>query len=218
MSQRKKRVSGAMDLHQSTVHPLLASERENTEDCNEPDGKEIAKIRENNPVSPRVHEEGACKELAHVLQGILLNMLDSFGCFGPVEFIGLCLTSSLGVFIGHTEKAASRKKGQTMRTNVGNQSVSNLLAIRSSHGWEGLIRFTRFPERKEQYGELSCDGDDGPLLGLGRSLLGETQFVLAQRAVGSEGSRDILRGAHRQTSQVSVSAFGMRNSLSVSPL
>jgi hypothetical protein len=51
MSQRKKRVSGAMDLHQSTVHPLLASERENAEDCNEPDGKEIAKIRENNPVS-----------------------------------------------------------------------------------------------------------------------------------------------------------------------
>jgi hypothetical protein len=51
MSQRKKRVSEAMDLHQSTVHPLSASERENTEDCNEPDGKEIAKIRENNPVS-----------------------------------------------------------------------------------------------------------------------------------------------------------------------
>jgi hypothetical protein len=52
--------------------------------------------------------------------------------------------------------------------------------------------FTGFPERKEQYGELSCDGDDGPLLGLGRSLLGETQSVLAQRAVGSEGSQDIL--------------------------
>jgi hypothetical protein len=58
MSQRKKRVSGAMDLHQSTVHPLLASERENAEDCNEPDDKEIAKIRANNPVSfcaPIVH-------------------------------------------------------------------------------------------------------------------------------------------------------------------
>ena len=43
-----------------------------------------------------------------------------------------------------------------------------------SHSREGFIRFTGFPEREEQYGELSCDGDDGPLLGLGRSLLGET--------------------------------------------
>ena len=43
----------------------------------------------------------------------------------------------------------------------------------SSHGREGFIRFTGFPEREEQYGELSCDSDDGPLLGLGCSLLGE---------------------------------------------
>ena len=45
---------------------------------------------------------------------------------------------------------------------------------RSSHGGEGFIRFTGFPEREEQYGELSCDSDDGPLLGLGCSLPGET--------------------------------------------
>jgi hypothetical protein len=44
----------------------------------------------------------------------------------------------------------------------------------SSHCGEGFIRFTGFPEREEQYGELSCDGDDGPLLGLGCSLLGKT--------------------------------------------
>src|SRR4029077_1485739 len=44
----------------------------------------------------------------------------------------------------------------------------------SSHGREGFIRFTGFPEREEQYGELSCDGHDGPLLGLGCSLLGKT--------------------------------------------
>ena len=42
------------------------------------------------------------------------------------------------------------------------------------HSVEGFIRFTGFPEREEQYGELSCDSDDGPLLGLGCSLLGET--------------------------------------------
>ena len=44
----------------------------------------------------------------------------------------------------------------------------------SSHGGKGFIRFTGFPEREEQYGELSCDSDDGSLLGLGCSLLGET--------------------------------------------
>jgi hypothetical protein len=44
----------------------------------------------------------------------------------------------------------------------------------SSCGVEGFIRFTGFPKREEQYGELSCDSDDGPLLGLGCSLLGET--------------------------------------------
>ena len=44
----------------------------------------------------------------------------------------------------------------------------------SSHGGKGFIRFTGFPEREEQYGELSCDGNDGPLLGLGCSLLGKT--------------------------------------------
>jgi hypothetical protein len=45
----------------------------------------------------------------------------------------------------------------------------------SGHGMEGFIRFTGFSERKEQYDELSCDGDDGPLLGLGcSSFLGET--------------------------------------------
>ena len=44
----------------------------------------------------------------------------------------------------------------------------------SGHSGEGFIRFTGFPEREEQYGELSCDGDDGSLLGLGCSLLGET--------------------------------------------
>jgi len=37
---------------------------------------------------------------------------------------------------------------------------------------EGFIRFTGFPEREEQYGELSCDSDDGPLLGC--PLLSET--------------------------------------------
>ena len=40
----------------------------------------------------------------------------------------------------------------------------------SSRGVEGFIRFTGFPEREEQYGELSCDSDDGPLLGLGCPL------------------------------------------------
>ena len=44
----------------------------------------------------------------------------------------------------------------------------------SSHGGKGFIRFTGFPEREEQYGELSCDSDDGPLLGPCCSLLGET--------------------------------------------
>ena len=44
----------------------------------------------------------------------------------------------------------------------------------SSHSGEGFIRFTGFPKREEQYGELSGDGNDGPLLGLGCSLLGET--------------------------------------------
>ena len=44
----------------------------------------------------------------------------------------------------------------------------------SSHGGKGFIGFTRFPEREEQYGELSCDSDDGPLLGFSCSLLGET--------------------------------------------
>ena len=44
----------------------------------------------------------------------------------------------------------------------------------SDHSVEGFIRFTGFPEREEQYGELSCDSDDGPLLGLGCSLPGET--------------------------------------------
>ena len=39
---------------------------------------------------------------------------------------------------------------------------------------EGFIRFTGFPEREEQYGELSCDSDDGALLGPCCSLLGET--------------------------------------------
>ena len=33
----------------------------------------------------------------------------------------------------------------------------------SSHGGKGFIRFTGFPEREEQYGELSCDSDDGAL-------------------------------------------------------
>ena len=44
----------------------------------------------------------------------------------------------------------------------------------SSHGGKGFIRFTGFPEREEQYGELSCDRDDGALLGPCCSLLGET--------------------------------------------
>ena len=44
----------------------------------------------------------------------------------------------------------------------------------SSHSGEGFIRFTGFPKREEQYGELSGDGNDGPLLGLGGSLLGQT--------------------------------------------
>ena len=44
----------------------------------------------------------------------------------------------------------------------------------SSHGGKGFIRFTGFPEREEQYRELSCDSDDGALLGPGCSLLGET--------------------------------------------
>ena len=44
----------------------------------------------------------------------------------------------------------------------------------SSHGGKGFIRFTGFPEREEQYGELSCDSDDGALLGPCCSLLGET--------------------------------------------
>jgi hypothetical protein len=35
-----------------------------------------------------------------------------------------------------------------------------------SHSVEGFIRFMGFPEREEQYGQLSCDGDDSPLLGL----------------------------------------------------
>ena len=43
----------------------------------------------------------------------------------------------------------------------------------SSHGGEGFIG-QGFPEGEEQYGELSCDGDDGPLLGLGCSLPGKT--------------------------------------------
>ena len=44
----------------------------------------------------------------------------------------------------------------------------------SDHTVEGFIRLTGFPEREEQYGELSCDRDDGPLFGLGCSLPGET--------------------------------------------
>ena len=44
----------------------------------------------------------------------------------------------------------------------------------SSHGGKGFLRFTGFPEREEQYRELSCDSDDGALLGPCCSLLGET--------------------------------------------
>ena len=44
----------------------------------------------------------------------------------------------------------------------------------SSHCGKRFIRFTGFPKREEQYGELSCDSDDGALLGPCCSLLGET--------------------------------------------
>jgi hypothetical protein len=60
------------------------------------------------------------------------------------------------------------------RRAVGGLGAHSPNQIGSSRGVEGFIRFTGFPEREEQYGELSCDSDDGPLLGLGCSLLGET--------------------------------------------
>ena len=64
----------------------------------------------------------------------------------------------------HTPNALPRPSG----------GVLEAIRTGSSHGREGFIRFTGFPEREEQYGELSCDGHDGPLLGLGCSLLGKT--------------------------------------------
>ena len=54
----------------------------------------------------------------------------------------------------------------------------------SSHSREGFIRFTGFPKREEQYGELSGDSDDSSLLIPCCSLPGETQSVLAQRTIG----------------------------------
>ena len=77
----------------------------------------------------------------------------------------------------------------------------------SGHGGEGFIRFTGFPERKKQYGELSCDGHDGPLLGLGCSPSWARRSPCSRSALsGPEGSQNMLRGC----SPAGVSGIGPR--------
>ena len=78
--------------------------------------------------------------------------------------------SSVAVFSLVKSSPPNAYRGE--RCGVWGRTASNQNG--SGHSGEGFIRFTGFPEREEQYGELSCDGDDGSLLGLGCSLLGET--------------------------------------------
>ena len=63
--------------------------------------------------TPAFTKKAPARNLHPSRHGIILNMLDSLGCLGAVEFLGLCVTTCLSVFIWAHRKCSIEEE----RTN-----------------------------------------------------------------------------------------------------
>ena len=73
---------------------------------------------------------------------------------------------------------------------------------------EGLIGTLTLPQAQQQDRQLSRHCHRGPLLGPRCALGRQRQSILAQGALGAEGTEDILRGTDQEPAQIRVPTLG----------